>query len=83
MNWDVLGLQVNLFFRTSLVTNYVTNKIHGSCLLFIALFIADLFMVINVDMCILCSNLCVVHGVLHLNTRLFADGMWKCIVCRE
>jgi hypothetical protein len=27
--------------------------------------------------------LCVVHGILHLNARLFADGMWKFIVCRE
>jgi hypothetical protein len=46
-----------LFFRTSLVTNYVTNKIYGSCLLFVSFFIADLCMVKNVDMYILCSNL--------------------------
>lgn len=38
------------------MTNYVSNKIHGSCLLFTSLFIADLCMVKNVDMYILCSN---------------------------
>jgi len=79
MNWDVLGLPGQLVFQN------LTNKILGSYLLIISLFIADFCMVKNVY--ILCSNLyvCPLCGTwyLHLNARLFADGMWKCIVCRE
>jgi len=51
MNWDVLGLPGQLVFQN------LTNKIHGSCLLFISLFTADLCIVKNVYVYILCSNL--------------------------
>lgn len=50
MNWDVLGLPSQLVFQN------LSNKIHGSCLLFISLFIADLCMVKNVYVYILCSK---------------------------
>ena len=51
MNWDVLGLPGQLVFQN------LTNKILGSYLLIISLFIADFCMVKNVYVYILCSNL--------------------------